>query len=95
VRSDLLYVRHLSCTLTSNFLWRVTQASIAMVSADNLNLDVLELIFAHLAGKDLASVALVSRSFLSGAIPRLYRTILFHLLPRPQVPFFSISHSSP
>jgi hypothetical protein len=50
-----------------------------MVSADNLNLDVLEMIFSHLWGKDLASVALVSRSFLAGVIPRLYRNLLFRL----------------
>ena len=46
-----------------------------MVSADNLNLDVLELIFAFLSGNDLPSVASVSRSFLAGVIPRLYRRI--------------------
>ncbi|KAH7919397.1 hypothetical protein BV22DRAFT_1040932 [Leucogyrophana mollusca] len=48
-----------------------------MVSADNLNLDVLELIFAHLAGNDLVSISLVSRSFLAGVIPRLYETVFF------------------
>ncbi|KAH7906943.1 hypothetical protein BJ138DRAFT_558559 [Hygrophoropsis aurantiaca] len=48
-----------------------------MVSADNLNLDVLELIFAHLSGDDLVSIALVSKSFLAGVIPRLYHTVLF------------------
>lgn len=48
-----------------------------MVSADNLNFDVLELIFAYVSGSDLPSVALVSRSFLVGAIPKLYRTISF------------------
>ena len=49
-----------------------------MVSADNLNLDVLELVFAYLApGRDLVSVALVSRSFFAGIIPRLYETLLF------------------
>ena len=50
-----------------------------MVSADNLNLDVLELIFAFLSGNDLPSVASVSRSFLAGVIPRLYRRIWFLL----------------
>ncbi|EGO01193.1 hypothetical protein SERLA73DRAFT_179303 [Serpula lacrymans var. lacrymans S7.3] len=50
-----------------------------MVSADNLNLDVLELIFAYLAGNDLVSIALVSRSFLAGVIPRLYSTVSFKL----------------
>ena len=50
-----------------------------MVSADNLNLDVLELIFAFLSGNDLPSVASVSRSFLAGVIPRLYQTIWFRV----------------
>ncbi|KAJ7911825.1 hypothetical protein B0H13DRAFT_2327960 [Mycena leptocephala] len=48
-----------------------------MVSADNVNLDVLELIFTHLAGNDLLSIALVSRSFFAGVIPRLYSTLPF------------------
>ena len=50
-----------------------------MVSADNLNLDVLELIFAFLSGNDLPSVASVSRSFLAGVIPRLYQTISYRI----------------
>lgn len=53
--------------------------AIDMVSADNLNLDVLELIFLHLSGNDLPAVALVSRSFFAGVIPRLYRTIPFRI----------------
>ncbi|KIM82866.1 hypothetical protein PILCRDRAFT_459480 [Piloderma croceum F 1598] len=58
-----------------------------MVSAQNLNLDVLELVFAHLAtGNDLASVALVSRSFLAGVIPRLYETLLFQLSQAKRYP---------
>ena len=57
-----------------------------MVSADNLNLDVLELIFVHLVGQDLASVALVSRSFLSGVIPRLYGTIVYGFGHRKRYP---------
>ena len=50
-----------------------------MVSAENLNLDVLELIFAHLSGHDLTSVSLVSRTFFAGAIPTLYRNIIYRL----------------
>ena len=50
-----------------------------MVSADNLNLDVLELIFSFLSGNDLPSVALVSRSFLAGVIPRLYDSISYRI----------------
>lgn len=50
-----------------------------MVSADNLNLDCLEIIFAYLYGNDLVSVSLVSRSFLAGVIPRLYRSLVFTL----------------
>jgi hypothetical protein len=58
-----------------------------MVSAQNLNLDVLELVFAHLAtGNDLASVALVSRSFFAGVIPRLYETLLFRLSQAKRYP---------
>lgn len=48
--------------------------------ADNLNHDVLESIFEYLSdSRDLAAVALVSRSFLSGAIPKLYSTLTFRL----------------
>ncbi|KAJ7291927.1 hypothetical protein C8J57DRAFT_1163936 [Mycena rebaudengoi] len=67
-----------------------------MVSADNVNLDVLELIFAHLAGNDLVSIALVSRSFFAGVIPRLYCTLLFRLshakrYPLVQSPFAAVA----
>ncbi|KAI5116204.1 hypothetical protein M0805_006761 [Coniferiporia weirii] len=48
-----------------------------MVSADNLHFDVLRQIFAHISGGDLISVALVSKAFLIGVMPRLYRTITF------------------
>ncbi|PPQ90848.1 LOW QUALITY PROTEIN: hypothetical protein CVT25_007383 [Psilocybe cyanescens] len=50
-----------------------------MVSADNLNLDVLEVIFSFLSGSDLPAVALVSRSFLAAVIPRLYNTISYRI----------------
>ena len=66
----------------SNRRFRATppkQSCIAMVSADNLNLDVLELIFAYISAPDLTSVSLVSRSFLAGAVPTLYRTIVYRL----------------
>ena len=39
----------------------------------------LEIIFAYLYGNDLVSVSLVSRSFLAGVIPRLYRSLVFTL----------------
>jgi len=48
-----------------------------MVSADNLNRDVLELIFTQLNANDLCSATLVSRSFFATATPRLYRTLFF------------------
>ncbi len=49
-----------------------------MVSADNLNLDVLEQIFSYIPhGQNLASLALVSRSFLEAVVPRLYSSISF------------------
>ncbi|KAI0089386.1 hypothetical protein BDY19DRAFT_942170 [Irpex rosettiformis] len=50
-----------------------------MVSADNLNFDCLELIVSYLAGPDLYSVTHVSRSFLTAALPLLYRTLSFNL----------------
>jgi hypothetical protein len=51
-----------------------------MVSADNLNLDVLEEIFSYLPhGTNLASIALVSRSFLEAVVPRLYASICFRI----------------
>lgn len=50
-----------------------------MVSADNLNLDCLELIFAYLTGNDLPSVTLVSKSFFAGVVPFLYRSLVYHL----------------
>ncbi|KAH9927980.1 uncharacterized protein BXZ73DRAFT_48619 [Epithele typhae] len=57
-----------------------------MVSADNLNFDCLELIFAYLAGNDLVAVSLVSRSFLSAVTPRLYRTLTFGLRQAKRYP---------
>lgn len=49
-----------------------------MVSADNLNLDVLGLIFAFINTKyDQASIALVSRSFLAAVTPRLYAVLYY------------------
>lgn len=48
-----------------------------MVTADNLNLDVLELIFAFISGNDLVAVSSVSKSFLAGVIPCLYATVSF------------------
>lgn len=63
-----------------------------MVSAENLNYDVLELIFTFLFLNDLAAVSQVSQSFRAGCIPRLYKTIIFrHDLakryPRVMSPF--------
>ncbi|KAI0717881.1 hypothetical protein C8T65DRAFT_640254 [Cerioporus squamosus] len=57
-----------------------------MVSADNLNLDCLELIFAYLSGHDLVHVSLVSRSFLTAVVPRLYRTLTFGLQQAKKYP---------
>ncbi|KAF4579322.1 F-box domain-containing protein [Pleurotus pulmonarius] len=49
-----------------------------MVSADNLNLDVLGLIFAFINSKyDQASIALVSRSFFAAVKPRLYAVLYY------------------
>ncbi|KAH7883008.1 hypothetical protein F5I97DRAFT_1930608 [Phlebopus sp. FC_14] len=43
----------------------------------NVNLDILELVFAHLQGSDLVASSLVSRAFLSGVIPTLYARISY------------------
>ncbi|PBK76130.1 hypothetical protein ARMSODRAFT_950526 [Armillaria solidipes] len=66
-----------------------------MVTADNLNLDVLELVFSHLSGNDLPSVALVSNSFYDGVLPRLYKTLWYSIrhgkkYPKTLSPFASI-----
>ncbi|KAF8518657.1 hypothetical protein BU17DRAFT_48405 [Hysterangium stoloniferum] len=66
-----------------------------MVSADNVNYDVLTLIFAFLGANDLVSVCLVSQSFRAGAIPWLYKKIQFRLShmkrwPLLQSPFTTI-----
>ncbi|KDR77062.1 hypothetical protein GALMADRAFT_225197 [Galerina marginata CBS 339.88] len=50
-----------------------------MTGTNNLNIDVLEIIFCFLSGNDLPSVALVSRSFLAAVIPRLYSTISYRM----------------
>lgn len=57
-----------------------------MVSADNLNRDVLELVFAHMNADDLCYVTLVSRSFLAAAAPRLYRTLFIRRKQAIQFP---------
>ncbi|KAG5734528.1 hypothetical protein E4T56_gene4354 [Termitomyces sp. T112] len=62
-----------------------------MVSADSLNLDVLELICSFLNNNDLAAVALVSKSFLAGAIPSLYRTLSFRVHHAKRYPSVSTS----
>ncbi|KAF8500122.1 hypothetical protein JB92DRAFT_2979478 [Gautieria morchelliformis] len=66
-----------------------------MVSADNVNYDVLSFIFAFLRSNDLVSAALVSKSFKAGATPRLYRSVHFRLdqmkrWPRAASPFSTI-----
>ena len=48
-----------------------------MVTADGLNIDVLELIFSNLTGNDLHSVALVSMSFYDGVLPLLYKRLCY------------------
>ena len=47
-----------------------------MVSAYNLNFDVLSLVFSFLSGHDLVSVALVNKAFLNGVTPRLYHSLV-------------------
>lgn len=66
-----------------------------MVSADNLNLDVLELIFAHLDQHDLFQLTLVCQSFSAAATPALYRSIEYELrqLLRPALRVSSLRSS--
>jgi len=49
-----------------------------MVSADSLNLDVLELVCAYLDQRDLFHFSLVSKNFTAAATPMLYRSIGYH-----------------
>jgi F-box-like len=65
-----------------------------MVSADNVNYDVLAFIFAFLRSNDLVSAALVSKSFKAGAIPRLYRSVHFRLDQMKRWPRVSASYFS-
>ena len=69
-----------------------------MVSADNLNLDVLELISAHLDQHDLFHFCLVSRNFVAAATPILYRSIGYHFSqssnPALRVSFVRVSFVS-
>ncbi|KAL5497720.1 hypothetical protein ACEPAH_2651 [Sanghuangporus vaninii] len=57
-----------------------------MVSAYNLNSDVLGLVFLYLSGNDLVSVALVSKAFLHGVTPRLYHSLVFTLKQAKKYP---------
>ena len=47
-----------------------------MGNGDNLPFDILPLIFQHLHQSDLVAAALVSRTFASGALPKLYEVIV-------------------
>jgi hypothetical protein len=66
-----------------------------MVTAESLNFDVLQIIFAYLSVPDLASVSQVNRSFLAGVLPRLYRSIGFHLNQAKRYPRVGYRHSLP
>lgn len=84
-RTDYLYFKS-SDVVPSKSIYHFTTArlitigaKVTMVSADNLNHDVLHLIFAFLNENDIFSVSQVSRSFLAAVIPRLYRRLYFRL----------------
>lgn len=66
-----------------------------MVTAESLNFDVLQIIFAYLSVPDLASVSQVNRSFLAGVLPRLYRTIGFYLNQAKRYPRVGYYHLVP
>ena len=67
-------------------------AVLRMVSTNNLNRDVLELVFSHLNADDLCYVALVNHSFFAAATPRLYRTLFFR---QKHANKFPVRHYSP
>jgi len=50
-----------------------------MGNVDNLPFDILPFIFQHLYRSDLVASALVSRTFASGALPKLYEYIIIRL----------------
>ena len=50
-----------------------------MGNGDNLPFDILPLIFQHLHRSDLVAAALVSRTYASGALPKLYEDIIIRL----------------
>ena len=50
-----------------------------MITADNLNLDVLEHIFSLVSEHDLPSIAIVNQSFSAAVFSRLYKTIPYRL----------------
>ena len=50
-----------------------------MGNGDNLPFDILPLIFQHLHQSDLVAAALVSRTYASGALPKLYEDIIIRL----------------
>ena len=61
-----------------------------VATADNLNLDVLELICWLLPLNDLPSVALVSKAFLAGVVPHLYHTVTVGLRLTKRYPNVSL-----
>jgi hypothetical protein len=68
-----------SCN-AAQYVTRRVQFVTTMVSADNLDFDVLTIIFSFLSSvNDYASIALVSKSFLEAVIPRLYRSLKYSL----------------
>ncbi len=75
--------------------WCNTGLAQEMVTAESLNFDVLQIIFAYLSVPDLASVSQVNRSFLAGALPRLYRSLGFYLNQAKRYPRVGYRHSSP
>ena len=65
-----------------------------MVTADNLNYDVLGMIFSHLVGNDLVAASLVSRSFNTAVTPKIYRTLFFRQVEAKKYPRVGVLNSS-
>jgi len=71
------YFRSIICLFTGTGY--IPRPGADMITADSLNLDVLEQIFNFLSDHDLPSIALVNQSFSATVVSRLYKTISFRL----------------
>lgn len=66
-----------------------------MVHIRNLSYDVLDGIMLHLAGRDLITASLISRSFWLAVVPIMYQTIVFDKYLAQKYPKVRISCGFP